>query len=77
MVRGYAKVARAVARDGGTAEEARARIRAQLPLAEKIAAADVVVDSSGTVAQTLERTDQALVAVCARVGVDAARYGLG
>jgi dephospho-CoA kinase len=42
------QVARAVARGGLTEPEARARIRAQAPLAEKTAAADYIVDNGGT-----------------------------
>jgi dephospho-CoA kinase len=68
------QVARVRARDGATEDEARARIRAQKPLAEKVALADVVIDTSGTLAQGADRADDALAAVCARVGVDVARY---
>jgi len=68
------QVARVRARDGATADEARARIRAQKPLAEKVALADFVIDTSGTLAQGTERADAALAAVCARVGLDVARY---
>jgi dephospho-CoA kinase len=42
------QVARTCARDGVTPEEARARIRAQAPLADKIAAATWVIDTRGT-----------------------------
>jgi dephospho-CoA kinase len=41
------QVRRAVERDGMTADEARARLAAQLPLAEKVAAADYVIDNAG------------------------------
>jgi len=68
------QVARVRARDGATEDEARARIRAQRPLAEKVALADFVIDTSGTLAQGVDRADDALAAVCARVGVDVARY---
>lgn len=70
------QLARVRSRDGATEDEARARIRAQKPLAEKIAAADHVIDSSGTLAHNAEQTDAVLRAICARVGVDPARYGL-
>ena len=63
-------------RDGASAEDARARIRAQRPLAEKVAMADFVVDSSGTLEQGANQADEALAGVCARVGVDFARYAL-
>ena len=42
------QIARTVERDDCTREEARARIDAQLPIDEKKALADRVVDNSGT-----------------------------
>ena len=68
------QVARAMARDGATEDEARARIRAQVPLAAKVAAADVVIDNTGTLAELLARADAALETICARVKVDPSRY---
>jgi dephospho-CoA kinase len=68
------QLARLLGREGTSREDARARIRAQKPLAEKVALADFVVDTSGTLAEGAERADAALAAVCARVGVDSARY---
>lgn len=44
--------ARLMARDGSTAADAEARIAAQMPVAEKVARADHVIDNSGTPAQT-------------------------
>ncbi len=70
------QLARVRARDGAAAEDALARIRAQKPLADKVAVADFVIDTSGTLEQGAERADEALAAVCRRVGVDPARYGL-
>ena len=49
------QVARFVARGLGTAEEARRRIAAQWPRADKLARADFVVDSSGTIEETRAR----------------------
>jgi dephospho-CoA kinase len=43
---------RIVERDGLSREEARARIAAQLPLAQKVAAADWVIDTCGPIAET-------------------------
>ena len=43
---------RLVGRDGFTLEEARARIAAQAPVADKVAAATWVVDTSGPLAET-------------------------
>lgn len=50
------QVERAVERDGITREEARARIRRQMPIAEKIRRADFVIDTSGTKEQTRAQT---------------------
>lgn len=68
------QVARACARDQATPEEARARIRAQMPLAEKTKVADFVVENTGTLADLEARTDQVLADICARLGIDPARY---
>jgi dephospho-CoA kinase len=55
-------------------EEAIARIRAQRPLAEKIAVADFVIDTSGPLLSNTKRTDEVLRAICEKLGVDPARY---
>jgi dephospho-CoA kinase len=54
------QVARAMARDSATEEQARARIAAQLPLATKVAAADYVIDNGGSREETERRTDDVL-----------------
>jgi dephospho-CoA kinase len=69
-----AQVARAVVRDGAREDDVRARIASQVPLAAKVAAADVVIENTGTLAELDARTDAALEAICARLGVDPARY---
>lgn len=68
------QVERTVARDGATEAEARARIRAQLPLGEKTRVADYVIDNSGDRAETLRRADAVLDAICRELGVDPGRY---
>ncbi len=68
------QIARATARDGSTADEARARIRAQMPLAEKTAVADYVIENTGTLEDLNRRTDEVLAAICARLDVDLDRY---
>lgn len=68
------QVARAAARDQSTEDEARARVRAQMPLAEKVKLADHVIDNSGPREATLERTDEVLDAICRGLGIDPARY---
>jgi dephospho-CoA kinase len=70
------QVARMVARDGATREEAIARIAAQKPLAEKVRVADFVIDTTGPVAGTIRRTDEVLAAVCRRLGLDPTTYPL-
>lgn len=71
------QVARACARDRATPDEARARIRAQMPLAEKTKVADFVIENDGTLADLHAKTDQVLAAICAKLGVDPARYSSG
>lgn len=68
------QVARATARDDATVEEVRARMRAQTPLAEKVAAADFVIDNAGSIDELNRRTDDVLRAICARLGVDPSLY---
>lgn len=68
------QISRAVARDHTAPEAAAARVRAQLPLARKVAAADIVIHNDGTLDQLRRRTDDALDAVCATLRVDAARF---
>ncbi len=70
------QVARAAVRDGADAEAVRARIRAQMPLAAKVAAADFVIQNDGSLADLEARTDEALAAICRRIGVDVERYPL-
>ena len=52
------QVARLVARDGLAREEALRRIRSQMPQEEKTGRADYVIDASGTLAETVERTER-------------------
>jgi dephospho-CoA kinase len=68
------QVARACARDAAGEDEVRARIRAQMPLADKVKAADFVIQNTGTLADLNARTDEVLAAICTRLGIDEARY---
>jgi dephospho-CoA kinase len=68
------QIARASTRDDSTPDDARSRIRAQLPLAEKVKAADFVIDNTGSLEDLHRRTDEVLAAVCARLDVDLERY---
>jgi dephospho-CoA kinase len=69
-----AQIERARRRDQATEAMVRARLAAQLPLSEKVARADHVIDNSGSIADTEAATDRVLRAICAQLGVDAARY---
>ena len=68
------QLARMLNRGGFTREEALARMAAQKPLAEKVAAADHVVDTDGSLEDNARRTDEVLAAICAKLGIDPARY---
>ncbi|MGA7121096.1 MAG: dephospho-CoA kinase [Polyangiaceae bacterium] len=62
------QAARLRARDGASEDEALARIRAQKPLGEKVAVADHVIDTSGSLEGTLKQTDEVLRAIRAHLG---------
>ena len=68
------QVERATRRDASTEDEARARIAAQLPLEEKVRRADYVIDNTGSLESTRARAFHVLEAICARFGIDPARY---
>jgi dephospho-CoA kinase len=70
------QIARATSRDGASSEEARARITAQKPLAEKVALADVVIDNGGTREDLEKHACDALHEVAVRLQVDPTRYGV-
>lgn len=52
------RIRRLMARDGIGREEALRKIGAQMPQAEKIGHADYVIDTSGTLADTVEKTER-------------------
>jgi len=62
------QVARAMARDSATEEQARARITAQKPLAEKVAVADHVIDNTGSREETERKADAVLEEIRKKVG---------
>jgi dephospho-CoA kinase len=68
------QVARATARDASTPDEARARIRAQMPLADKVVVADYVIENTGSIEDLNRRTDEVLLAICKKLDVDPDRY---
>jgi dephospho-CoA kinase len=62
------QLARAVARDGMTMDAARARMAAQLPLHEKTAVADYVIENDGDLAALRARTHAVHDAIVKRFG---------
>jgi len=66
-----AQVTRTLQRDGGSEEEARRRIAAQLPLASKVEVADYVIENDGTLAQLEQRTLEVHRLILARFGLHA------
>lgn len=60
------QVARTMARDGIDEKAALARIRSQMPVAEKVKVADYVIDTSGTMDETIGRADEVLAAIRAK-----------
>jgi dephospho-CoA kinase len=70
------QIERIRSRDESSRADALARIAAQKPLAEKVAAADFVIDTNGPQERSREWTDEVLRAICERLGVDPARYAL-
>lgn len=71
------QVARTCARDGMSEAQARARIAAQMPLADKVAIADYVIDNSGTLERTHEQADEVLDAILSGLKIPRERYALG
>jgi dephospho-CoA kinase len=64
------QVSRAAARDGAQERDVRARIRAQMPLPEKVRLADFIIENTGSLADLDRATDAVLTALCQRLGVD-------
>lgn len=69
-----AQLARAMARDGASEDEVRARMKAQLPMSEKVSAADYVIENEGSLEALLARADEVLDAICRGAGIDPGRY---
>ena len=68
------QIERARRRDQTSLAMVRARLDAQLPLPEKAARADHVIDNSGPLPATLDAADRVLRLICSELGVDPARY---
>jgi len=67
------QIARLMARDGCTREDALARIRSQMPLSEKAKLADHVIDNSGSRAATESEVRRVQVALTAELARRATR----
>lgn len=61
-----AQIARIINRDRMTEAEARSRIAAQMPVAEKAAVADFVIDTGGSMDDTLRQADEVIAAIRAK-----------
>jgi dephospho-CoA kinase len=72
-----ARVARALLRDGTTAEAARARIAAQAPLEETMRLADFVIHNDEGLTALQRRVDEVLAGICDRLGLPLGRYPEG
>lgn len=68
------QIERARTRDGFDESAARARIRAQMPLAEKRALADYVIENDGSLEHLRAETDRVLDAILASCGIAKERY---
>jgi dephospho-CoA kinase len=68
------QIERAKGRDGLDESAARARIRAQKPLAEKRALADYVIENEGTLEDLVVETDRVLDAICEGLGISIGRF---
>ena len=60
--------------EGSSSEDALARIRAQMPLSEKVAVADYVIDTNGPIEDSASQADRVLLAICDKLAVDPRRY---
>lgn len=68
------QIARAMKRDGASEDEVRARMRAQLPMEQKVAFADYVIANEGDLPSLIARADEVLDTICRGFDVDPARY---
>ena len=52
------QIRRLMARNGVSKEEAEKRLKSQMPISEKIALADIVIDNEGSITETEKRVRQ-------------------
>ena len=64
------QIARAMARNGWSETEARARVAAQMPLMEKVKLADRVIDNTGGLENTMEQVDALVAALKSGPGLE-------
>jgi dephospho-CoA kinase len=70
------QIARLVARNCLTEDQARARVAAQMSLHEKASLADHVIDTGVTLDEVRTRTAAVLGCLCDALGIERSRYGL-
>nr|WP_302104569.1 dephospho-CoA kinase [Polycladomyces sp. WAk] len=66
----WLQLQRLIARDGLSEEEARRRIASQLPIEEKKRFADILIDNSGSLAETERQVDQLWKSLNSKNGYD-------
>ncbi len=69
------QIRRIMSRNHMTESEARARVQSQVPLAEKVALADYVIVTSGTLDQLRVRTEEVVNSICAAHSIDPSKIG--
>ena len=52
------QIRRLMARNGVSKEDAEKRLKSQMPISEKIALADIVIDNEGSIPETEKRVEQ-------------------
>jgi len=70
----HAQISRGATRDHAREDDVRARVAAQMPLAEKVAVADIVIENTGSLDDLAARADLAFDRVCERLKIDPSRY---
>jgi len=70
------QIERTMARDECTRAEVEARIDSQMPIEEKIQAADFLIDNSGTLEEVQELADEVLREICLADDLDPSCYDL-
>ena len=69
-----ARLARLKLRDGFDEKQIRARLAAQMPLAEKVKRADYVIENNASLAELTTHADDVFDALCHALAIDPSRY---